>query len=176
MRSLFAILILVVVTSVVHAVKPKDCGSKATSLKITISGCSEADSVCPLVQGQNVTLTVEFTARKFLLTTKRACIFFLSQRLTISNSCHVAMEITSATIQLAGVIGVVKIPFPLNPSEACGNWGLKCPAAAGSTQTLQVQLPIQKSYPKIKVGVMMQLVSGKEKLICMSFPAQIKAA
>ena len=85
------------------------------------------------------------------------------------------LPIDSASIQLAGVIGVIKIPFPLKPAEACGNWGLKCPVEAGSRQTLQVSLPIQSSYPKIRVGVQLALVTKKEKVICSQFPAQIKS-
>ena len=84
--------------------------------------------------------------------------------------------IDSATIELYGAILFLNIPFPLHPQEACGNWGLKCPAPANTRHTLQVALPIQYSYPKIEVGVLMELVTETEKLICSSFPVQIMAA
>jgi hypothetical protein len=72
-------------------------------------------------------------------------------------------------------VGIAKIDFPINPAKACGNWGLKCPAPAGSSQTLKVQVPIDAAYPKVNVGVELQLVGDKgEKLICKSFPVQIK--
>lgn len=68
MNSLFTILVVLVLATAAQAVKPKDCGSKATSLKIKVSGCEDADAVCPFITGQNVTLTAEFTPGK-----KRGC-------------------------------------------------------------------------------------------------------
>lgn len=38
-----------------------------------------------------------------------------------------------------------------------------------------VEVPVDSSYPKIKVGVELQLVTSQgEKLICKSFPVEIK--
>ena len=45
----------------------RDCGSKGKDLKITVSGCTAADSACPFIVGENVTLTAEFTAGECLI-------------------------------------------------------------------------------------------------------------
>lgn len=66
MRSLVLAVIIVICSVSVEAVTFRDCGSKGKDLKLTISGCSDADAACPFVTGQNVTLTAEFTTGKLL--------------------------------------------------------------------------------------------------------------
>ncbi|OAA45076.1 Npc2-like protein [Metarhizium rileyi] len=131
-----------------NAANVQDCGSTAKDLSITIAGCSNADPVCLFASHQRATIEATFTSPN---------------------------DFQSAKVQLTASIGILKIDFPLNPAEACGNWGLKCPAQAGSRQTLKVELPIDGSYPKIEVGVTLQLITDKgEKLLCKSFPVKIK--
>lgn len=75
------------------------------------------------------------------------------------------------------MLGSIPIPFPLEPANACGNWGLKCPLVAGTKYTMKVQVPIQESYPEVSVGVRMQLLDDNKKaIICTKFPAKIKKA
>jgi hypothetical protein len=81
----------------------------------------------------------------------------------------------AANLKLAGMLGRIPIPFPLEPENACGNWGLQCPLVSGNKYTLKVELPIQSSYPEMNVGVRMQLLGDDKKaIICTKFPAQIK--
>ena len=49
------------------AVDFNDCNesSDGTVNSITVSGCSDSDDSCPLKQGTNVTLTVDFSSSKF---------------------------------------------------------------------------------------------------------------
>lgn len=64
MKFIVVAVIFAVCATCTHAVVYKDCGSKAKDLKMTISGCSDADPACPFVTGQNVTLQAEFTSGK----------------------------------------------------------------------------------------------------------------
>lgn len=71
-------------------------------------------------------------------------------------------------------MGPVPIPFPVKPEEACGNWGLTCPLVVGNKYQLKIQLPIKSSYPKVKVGVRLQVLDeNKATTICTKFPAEI---
>ncbi|OWT43136.1 Npc2-like protein [Pochonia chlamydosporia 170] len=126
----------------------QDCGSTANDLQVSIAGCTDANPACIFNTGQKASIKATFTS---------------------------PVTIESAEIKITASVGIASLNFPLSPAEACGNWGLKCPAPAGSPQALMVEVPIDSSYPKIKVGVELQLVTSQgEKLICKSFPVEIK--
>ncbi|GAO15978.1 uncharacterized protein UV8b_04480 [Ustilaginoidea virens] len=126
----------------------QDCGSTAKDILIHISGCPDSEPVCVFTAGQLATIKATFRSTS---------------------------PIESASIKLWGVVGPAQVAFPLTPSDACGKWGLKCPSAPGARQTLKIDVPIDAGYPKIKVGVKMELVTDKgEKLICKSVPVEIK--
>lgn len=129
-----------------YAVQFSDCGTTVQDVKYAVSDCSDSDDECKFVIGTNVSL---------------------------SSSFKVVAPIDSATIKLFGKLGPIPIPFKIKPAEACGNWGLVCPAAAGSTQNMNIQLPILDSYKPLKVGVRLELWDQKTKLICMQFPARL---
>ena len=79
-------------------------------------------------------------------------------------------------MKINGILGGIPVPFPLKPAQACGNWGLTCPLVQGKKYTLRVEMPILDKYPKINVGVRLQLLAeNSEKIVCTQFPAVIKA-
>ncbi|EFY93160.1 hypothetical protein J3459_011823 [Metarhizium acridum] len=140
--------LLLGVLGVASAATFKDCGSTAKDLNIKIAGCPDADPVCRFPSRQNASIEATFTTPS---------------------------PFQNATIKLSASVGIIDIDFPLKPAEACGHWGLKCPAEAGSRQTLKVEVPVESSYPKIGVEVKLQLVSHKgDKLICKLFPVEIQ--
>lgn len=142
------LILLLLVASVINAIVIDDCGSSLNStILYSISNCTDEHTQCPFVVGTNVTLKATFT----------------SDRL-----------INSTNVNLAGHLAFFRIPFAIDPTEACGNWGLKCPMDATSVQTLQIILPIKSYYPRIGVGVEMQLTDEEGNiLICCTFPAKI---
>lgn len=132
----------------ITAISIDDCGSSVNNtISYSISNCTDEHDRCPFVVGTNVTLNATFT----------------SDRL-----------IESANVIIAGHLAFFRIPFSIYPSEACGNWNLKCPIEPNVTQTLQIVLPIKSYYPRIGVGVELQLTDQHENvLICCTFPASI---
>lgn len=147
MKSL--LLALALFASAVSAVQFQECGTTVKNVQYKISGCSDADDACPFVIGSNVTLEAAFEA---------------------------ASQINSATIKLFGKLGPIPVPFKINPDNACGNWGMVCPASPGTTENLKISLPIQSYYKPMRVGVRLELWDGKSKLICTQFPAKIVKA
>ena len=141
-------LILTLVTLVTNAIVIDDCGSSLNStISYSISDCTNEHTQCPFIVGSNVTLNATFIADR---------------------------PINSAIVSIAGHLAFFRIPFPINPNEACNHWGLNCPIDSNSLQTLQIVLPIKSYYPRISVGVEMQLTDESGNLlICCTFPAKI---
>ena len=82
---------------------------------------------------------------------------------------------SSANIKVTGYLGPIPNNFPINPPEACGNWGLTCPLVSGNKYTLKLTLPIDKSYPGVPVTVKLQLLdNNSNNIICTKFPAKIQ--
>ncbi|KHN98742.1 Npc2-like protein [Metarhizium album ARSEF 1941] len=130
-----------------NAASIMDCGSTAKDLEFHVAGCADADPACVFSSRHNASVEASFTA---------------------------PAPFQSAKIDASASVGIIQLDFPLEPAEACGNWGLQCPAQAGSRQTLKVEIPVQSSYPKIKVGVKLRLIAQTgETLICKSFPVRI---
>jgi hypothetical protein len=99
-----------------------------------------------------------------------ACIFARSQKATISANFTSPKAFRSAKIKLSAL----GIDFPLKPADACGTWGLKCPSSAGARQTLNVEVVVEETYPKIDVNAEFGLVADTgDNLICKSFPVKI---
>lgn len=143
----YELLIVLIVVTTTHAVKFTDCGSTVEGLKITVSNCDPADDVCPFYIGDNVTFTTDFTAVK---------------------------DINSAKIKITGKLGPIPVPFKISPDEACDNYGLVCPVRATQAGFVQISLPIKSEYKPVKVTVQFELLDGKDKLVCTSFPAALK--
>lgn len=80
----------------------------------------------------------------------------------------------SAKLDVAGKIGIW-IPFLLKPDQACGNYGFDCPVKANEKKTLKISLPIQRSWPKLKVDIRVKLLDeNKNLIICFTLPARIE--
>lgn len=137
---------LFVILSTVSAVRFTNCGTTVQDLDVEISTCGPSDDFCPFVIGTNVTMTASF---------------------------KVIDQVDSAVIKLYGKLGPVQVPFSLKPEQACGNWGMTCPIAAGQQAQLVISLPIQSSWKPVKVGVKFELWNDKTKLICTQFPAKL---
>ena len=83
----------------------------------------------------------------------------------------------SAKVKVHGKIGGIPIPFPVSPSEACGNWGIQCPIEVEKLYELKLSLPILTTYPKIKAVVKMELSDDQNKdFFCQQFPIRIQSA
>ncbi|QPG94629.1 hypothetical protein C2857_006578 [Epichloe festucae Fl1] len=146
--NILAFLSFLSLLGIVSGATFQDCGSTVKNLQIHIPNCPGSGPACIFTSGQTASIEAAFTG---------------------------AAPFRSATVKLSGVIGHIKIPFPLTSPEACGRWGLECPSAAGAHQTLRVDIPITSQYPKVKVGVELQLVSDTaETLICKTIPVEIK--
>ncbi len=81
---------------------------------------------------------------------------------------------TSVQTKIIGDVAGVPIPFPVNPKEACGNYGLNCPLTTGDKTQFKMELPIKAAYPAIAVGVTIKLVDeSSANLVCLKFNAKI---
>ena len=141
-----ATFLLIGLFTVTSAVEITDCGSSLTGASYSISGCDD-EPQCSFVVGTNVTLNATFTADRV---------------------------ITSSKIVIVGHLSFFRVPFLINPPEACNNWGLNCPTEINSVQTLQITLPIKWYYPRISVVVQLSLFDQEGvNLICSKFPAKI---
>jgi len=112
---------------------------------VTVAGCD--NTPCLLRTGTDVSLTVDFTS---------------------------LVETDKVKAVVHGIIGGVPLPFPFPHSDACQDSGLTCPLHNGVNNTYTTTLPIQKSYPKIKVIVKWELQDDSKKdLFCIEIPAAI---
>ena len=139
-------LVIIYLVSGRTAIEVNDCGSIASNISYSFSDCNNKNR-CSFVVGTNVTMKITFVANN---------------------------PIKSATIDLAGHFIFIKIPFPVDPPEACGNWGLKCADEFNSEETLEITLPIKWYYPRLNFGVEFKLIDHSGKIIiCCTFPAEI---
>ncbi|KZZ95417.1 Npc2-like protein [Moelleriella libera RCEF 2490] len=84
------------------------------------------------------------------------------------------MPFESAAVKLTASLGRRIVDFPLRPAEACGTWGLICPSATGTQQTLKISIPVDASIPRVRAGVELQLVANTHDiLICETFDVEI---
>lgn len=83
-------------------------------------------------------------------------------------------EIEEALVKISGKLGMVTIPFPIYPDQACNNWGLKCPIKPNEQQVFAITMPIKSNYPQVAVTVQLQLIDqDMNQVVCIAFPAQI---
>ncbi|CAG2178853.1 unnamed protein product, partial [Oppiella nova] len=67
------------------------------------------------------------------------------------------------------------IEFPFSQSDACKDWGVHCPVAKASHQEFKLKMPVESSYPKVKLHIRVGLEDANGKLlICQEIPAEIK--
>ena len=101
-------------------------------VKLDVSSC--VNSPCLLQHGKSYTINVTFSAGK-------------------SDS--------SLTAKVYGILGGVKVPFPIPHKDACagGLSGLNCPLKAGGEYTYTATLYVSKLYPLVKVVVEWELVN-----------------
>eukprot|EP00112_Aurelia_sp_Birch-Aquarium-sp1_P007330 Seg1798.8 transcript_id=Seg1798.8/GoldUCD/mRNA.D3Y31 product="NPC intracellular cholesterol transporter 2" protein_id=Seg1798.8/GoldUCD/D3Y31 len=130
-------------------VKFRDCGSKgAKASKVNVTPCTSLP--CGLIRGKNASIDIFFTPEK---------------------------KVSKVTASLEGIISGVKVPFPIPHSDAC-NWPLsklKCPLPSGKEQDYQLQLPVKKFYPKLKLLAETYLKDDKgNTLICVEIALEIK--
>ncbi|XP_032237192.2 NPC intracellular cholesterol transporter 2 [Nematostella vectensis] len=84
--------------------------------------------------------------------------------------------VSSATIEVFGIIGGVQVPFPLKNPNVCENHGVKCPINAGDSATLDLNIYVSNLYPSLKLIIKFELKGGDNKLVfCGEFSAQIKS-
>lgn len=77
-------------------------------------------------------------------------------------------------MRLYGKIGGLPLPFPLNPNNACGNYGFSCPVKANESKQLRISLPVQRTFPRLAVTVQLNLLDEKNRpIVCVEFPAKI---
>ncbi|OTF72235.1 Group 2/22 mite allergen-like protein (lipid binding protein) [Euroglyphus maynei] len=94
--------------------------------------------------------------------------------------------IDSVKVKIFGEVARVQVPFIISPeinlklsniiiSEACGNYGFKCPLIVGHTNRFSLTLPIKPIYPAIPVTIQINLMAGdtKDKVVCVRFKARI---
>lgn len=79
----------------------------------------------------------------------------------------------AAHVKVFGHLGIIKIPFPLKPDDACAAYGLKCPSVRD--ERLSITIPILRTYPSIKLKIELRLLDEMKKtIICVEFPAKIQ--
>ncbi|RWS02725.1 epididymal secretory protein E1-like protein [Dinothrombium tinctorium] len=148
MRVLLVLAFCAILFGAVASINFKKCTATAGQLNsITVTGCGKA-ATCTFKIGTNVTLDATFTSR---------------------------VASSKAIVKIVGLIGgVLPVPFPIEPEDACGNYGLKCPFAANTQNRVAITMPILEKYPEISVTVKFRLVaSNNANLLCVEFPVEI---
>ncbi|XP_057663606.1 NPC intracellular cholesterol transporter 2-like [Diorhabda carinulata] len=149
-KVIFSVLCLVIYfTCLVSSANIRDCGSKDGSIiKVDIEGCDN-EARCPLVRGQNATLTATFKS-----------------------------NVTSNTLKAVvyGKLSFIKSKFPLPDPNAC-DLGVNCPLGPGQTNTYIVSIYVKENYPTLSVDIELHLRddSGRD-VICALIPAAVVAA
>ena len=130
------------------AVNFENCGSSISDkIEYSVSNCGDEHERCQFVSGSRVSLDVTFVPSR---------------------------QINQATVKVTGHLFFFDVPFSLDPADACGNWNLQCPMLVNSLQKLHIELPVQTYYPRISVGVKVQLIDEQgNSFMCFSFPAKI---
>lgn len=83
---------------------------------------------------------------------------------------------SQANVKIYGMLGPVKLPFNLQPSNACGNYGFDCPVREHSDQTLRLSLPVLRTYPSLSLKIELDLLNESgSPIVCIQFPAKIQS-
>nr|UXW65970.1 NPC-like allergen [Tyrophagus putrescentiae] len=134
----------------------------------------------PTVNGKLVTLcdsphgTFQSVSILNCKNTDRFCVFKKNTNVSIEVNFVPNYAATSVQTKIIGDVAGVPIPFPVNPKEACGNYGLNCPLTTGDKTQFKMELPIKAAYPAIAVGVTIKLVDeSSANLVCLKFNAKI---
>ncbi|KAG9511363.1 hypothetical protein GZH46_00059, partial [Fragariocoptes setiger] len=103
----------------------------------TINNCREdgTNSPCPIHQGQTISATASFTPRT---------------------------KIDSVKVKIQAKVGPFKLSFPVDPKEACGNYGFNCPLIPGTKYNFKFDLPLKKSYPSVKCKINFKLIDNHD--------------
>ncbi|XP_034239324.1 NPC intracellular cholesterol transporter 2 homolog a-like [Thrips palmi] len=145
-----ALLALAAVVPAAWAADIEDCAEAedlGKFIEAKVSGCTEDDTKCPLMRGNNVTITIKFKSNK---------------------------EIKAVQQVVHGVLAGVPVPFPLESPDACQNTGLTCPLVVGD-HTYNYGLFIKPVYPKVSVKVKWELLNeDKKQIVCLLIPAILK--
>lgn len=72
------------------------------------------------------------------------------------------------------MLGFIPVPFAVDPSQACGNYGFDCPVYSGERKTLDLSFPVKKHYLKISATARFKLVDEMERsVICLELPIKV---
>ncbi|CAG2105650.1 unnamed protein product [Medioppia subpectinata] len=139
----------IALTACVQSVDITDCGSvDGTVTSVTVKGCGPGDEYCTFKTGTNAGIDIKFDSK---------------------------VDTSSAKVKLWAVIAGSPIEFPFTHSDACKEWGLHCPLTKSSHNEFKLQMPVESSYPKIKLSIRVGLEDAAGKLlICQEIPAEIK--
>lgn len=77
-------------------------------------------------------------------------------------------------MKISGRIAGASIPFPVSPSESCGNYGLQCPLVPAQVAHFQLSMPIKVFYPQVQLPIDLELVDETNaKVACVEISAHI---
>lgn len=98
----------------------------------------------------------------------------LAQLLIVRQIHREVERFEQAHVKIFGVLGPVKLPFNIQPSNACGNYGFNCPVEARTQESLNISLPVLNSYPSLSLKVELSLLNENHSpILCVRFPARI---
>eukprot|EP00794_Sanderia_malayensis_P020003 gene20003-21964_t len=145
----FAVFLAFIYTAQCLIVNVRDCGSNLGKYgQVEITPCNEQP--CPLIRGKNVTIDVHFTP---------------------------TVAIDKADAKLYGVIAGIPVPFPIPHSHVCdyAPSKVKCPLKAGVEQVYELELPVSKEYPEMKLEAKLSLIDEKstKTIFCVEMPVHI---
>ena len=145
---------LVALYGVVTKATPVDFGNctgvtqHISAITVDVTPCPEQP--CEFKKGTNVTCTISFTPTEL---------------------------VSNGTLKVYGILGDVKIPFPLPNPNACSNHGLTCPLKSGAPVELTITLPVKSEYPSVTVVAEFELVDqDSNDVFCFEIPVKIEDA
>ncbi|XP_023342721.1 epididymal secretory protein E1 [Eurytemora carolleeae] len=143
----FLVCILFLGLAAAGIVEVEDCGSSAEIVSLEFDGCDEKP--CSVYHGTHATGRINLKANS---------------------------PTNTLTCKLAGVVGVIELPFNGCPSDACASMTSgDCPVEAGETLVYELDFEILDLYPTIEVTAKWRLLDDNgDDFMCFLLPIVIK--
>ena len=102
------------------------------------------------------------------------CVFHKGTNVTATIKFIPSVTVTSGTLKVYGIVGGIRLKFPLPNPDACKGHNLVCPLKAGKAYTLIGTLYVNKIYPNTPLDAQMIFKLPEDKyLYCVHFRARI---
>ena len=102
------------------------------------------------------------------------CVFHKGATVKTTIKFTPPVTVSNGTLDIFGILGSLKVPFPLPDSDPCKGHNLECPLKAGKEYSLVIRFFIKEIFPSIQLIAQMAFkLPGGKNLFCFQLPAKI---